>query len=285
MDNSSMISELRAALRRQGVWGPRAARLIDDWQEHVGEDTAQRVENGTAPDTAREAAWQALGSPNVLAAKAGCELASESWLGRHPWAAGLLLPLLAWVALICATCAFFSWMISLFGGFETLEGKAHATSVHVILTSWQVTMNWLPWLAAMAWLARIAARMPGGWKLYWITAIALTSIAPSIWTVVHWPEHGPGSGSVNVFALGFLGVIAKLVASLFGYGANIGSWASWVRGVAAYPGSLIQTATMALVAIAFYGRMSGGYRRAASSAGAIVLYLVVALVGIGFASL
>jgi hypothetical protein len=285
MDNdASILSNLSAALRRQGVWGPRAERLLQDWREHVDEDTAWRVEKGEGTDAAREAAWQALGSPNVLAAKAGCELASGSWLGRHPWLGGLVLPLVAWMALICATCALPVWIMSLLGDMEALE-KTHAASFHLALACWQVIFNWVPWLAAMAWLARIAVRMPGGWKLYWITAIVLTIFAPSIWMVVHLPDHGPRSGSLNFIAIGFLGLIAKAALDLFGYGAAIGTWSGWLRGLVAYPGPLIQTSIMALGTVAFYGRMSGRYRRAATSLGAIVLFLIVALVGGGFASL
>jgi hypothetical protein len=137
----------------------------------------------------------------------------------------------------------------------------------------------------MAWLARIAVRMPGGWKLYWITAIVLTAFAPSIWTVVHWPQHGPQNGSVMFYVVGVLGVFIKAAVGLFGDTARIGSWADWFRGICAHPIPLIQTATMALGSIAFYGRMSGSYRRAAATPAAIALFLIVALVGVGFASL
>jgi len=281
MDNASILAELRAALRRQGVWGPRAERLMHDWQEHVDEDTSRRVEAGAGPDAAREAAWQALGRPNVLAARAGCELASGSWLGRRPWVGGLALPVAGWVTLVCATSLLFSWVMSLFGGFEAL-GRGDATSLRVMLGCWQATSNWLPWLAAMAWLGRIAVRMPGGWKLYWITAIVLTAFAPSIWMVVHLPQHGPRSGSLMLYAIGLPGVIVKVMADLFGHGS---SWLGWFRGASVHLGPLIQTSIMALGTVAFYGRMSGSYRQAATSAGAIVLYLIVALVGLGFATL
>ena len=43
-------------------------------------------------ELAQEAAWKALGRPEILARKAGSELAQASWLGRHPWLAGLVLP-------------------------------------------------------------------------------------------------------------------------------------------------------------------------------------------------
>jgi hypothetical protein len=285
MDNdASILVELNAALRRQGVWGPRAKRLLQDWREHVDEDTARRLETGAGPDAARAAAWQALGSPNVLAAKAGSELASGSWLGRHPWWGGLVLPLVAWMTLVAAIFALPVWILSLFEDMEALE-KTNPASFHVALACWQVIFNWLPWLAAMAWLARIAVRMPGGWKLYWITAIVLTIFASSTWMVVHLPGHGPRSGSLYVMAIGLLGIIIKAVADLLGYGAALGTWSGWFRGLGAHPGPLIQTVIMALGTVAFYGRMSGRYRRAVTSLGAIVLFLIVALVGGGFASL
>jgi hypothetical protein len=285
MDNTSILTELRVALRGQGVWGSRAGRLMNDWQEHVDEDTAQRVEKGAEPHVAREAAWQALGSPNVLAVKAGCELANGSWLGRHPWVGGAVFPLMGWVALICATCALFFWIMPVFGGFEALGKEGPPTAAHIVLVSWQRTMNWVPWLAAMAWLARIALRMPGGWKLYWITSIVLTAFAPSIWIVVHWPQHGPQNGSVMFHVVGVLGVFIKAAVALFGDGARIDSWADWFRGLCAHPMPLVQTPVMALGSIAFYGRMSGSYRQAAATPGAVVLFLIVALVGVGFASL
>jgi hypothetical protein len=285
MHDTAIISELRAALRRQGVWGPRAERLMHDWQEHVEEDTAQRVENGAGPDAAREVAWQALGSSNVLAAKAASELASGSWLGRHPWMGGLVLPLAGWVILICATFLFFGGMMELLGGFDALDTNAHAVPFRAMMVCWLVTINWLPWLAAMTWLARIAVRMPGGWKLYWITAIALTAFAPSIWAWVHWPQHGPHSGSFSFQLIGLPGLVSKVVFQMLGYGAMTGSWGEWFRGVCQHPMPLIQTATMALGAVAFYGRMSGGYRRAVTHPAAIALFLIVAVVGVGFVRL
>jgi len=277
MREALMISEWRAALRRQGVWGPRAKRLLGEWTEHVREDTAQRVEKGAAPEVAQESAWEALGNPEALAKKAGRELARGSWLGRHLWLGGLVLPGLAWLALICAISLLPAWVASRFWDIEILE-RTHPTALHASLRCWQVIFNWLPWLVAVAWLARTAVRMPGGWRLFWITSITLTTFVPSVWMVIQMPQHGPGSGSLNIMMLGIFGIIVNTVFHVLGYGAVVGPWWMWFRQTAAHPGPLVQTAVMALGALAFYARMSGRFRWPATGAAMVALLLILAFV-------
>lgn len=102
MLESTAIRELRRALRRQGIWGARAERLLQEWTDHVHESVARRVADGTPAHAAEQSAWEALGQPHVLAASAAQQLARSSWLGRHPWLAGLVFPLLG------GLCAFLS---------------------------------------------------------------------------------------------------------------------------------------------------------------------------------
>jgi len=277
MRDTTIFSELRAALRRQGVWGSRAERLLEEWTEHVREDAARRVKKGEAADAAQAAAWQALGSPDALAVKAGRELASASWLGRHPWLGGLVLPGLAWLALIAAISLLPAWLISKFWDIEMLE-RTHPAVLHAALRCWQAIFNWLPWLAGLAWLARIAVRMPGGWKLYWVTSIALTIFAPSIWMVIRMPEHGPGSGGIYFLTIGILGIIANAISHALGFGWAVGPWGVWFRQTTANPEPLIQTMVLALGALVFYARTSGRYRWPIVGAGTVALVLILAFV-------
>ena len=251
MRDVAAISELRAALRRNGVWGARAERLVQEWTDHVREDVAQRVEKGAAPEAAQDAAWKALGIPDVLAAKAGSELARASWSGRHPWLAGLALPALAWFTLVIAALlltgiAFQFWKIG------TLQ-RNHPAALLAGLRCWQAVFNWLPWLLSMAWLARIAVRMPGGWKLFWITAVVLTLCSTSLWMRIDPPLHGPNSGSLMIHASGILGLIVDALLRLMGFGSKLGPglgpWLSWPRNMTP---SLIQAAIMALGLLAFH---------------------------------
>ena len=256
MREASMISELRLALRRQGVWGARTERLLQEWTDHVREDMAQRLEEGSAPEAARDAAWQALGIPNVLAARAGRELARASWMGRHPWLAGLTLPAFACFALMIATLFLPAWIASQFWDIEALE-RTRPASLLTGLMCWQAIINWLPWLLSMAWLAWIAVRMPGGWKHFWITAVVLTICSTSVWMSIRPPLHGPHSGSLTVYGSGILGLIANASAHLMGYGPKVGQWSSWARDTAP---SLIRQAIMALGVFAFYSRTTAAVK-------------------------
>ena len=56
MREESFVFKMRAALRRQGVWGSRSARLLQEWTDHVREDVTHRVEAGADPVSAEAAA-------------------------------------------------------------------------------------------------------------------------------------------------------------------------------------------------------------------------------------
>jgi hypothetical protein len=196
MREDSNISERRAALRRQGVWGSRAERLLHEWGDHVQDDIAHRVESGVDPAEAEAAARHALGTPADLATHAARELAAGLWLGRHPWVAGLAIPVLVWLLTVAAL---------LFGGLWLCGLLAEPDARHVSLTmveGWQRIFNWLPWLLSMSWLAWMAGRMPGGWKLFWVTTVVLTLCSTAIHLHVKPPLNGPGSGSVEMDASG-----------------------------------------------------------------------------------
>jgi hypothetical protein len=261
MREAPIISELRAALRRNGVWGARAERLMKEWTDHARDDAARRVEEGAAPEVARDAAWKALGSPDVLAAASGRELARASWEGRHPWLAGLVLPAFAWFALAMATLFLPVWIAWQFFEIEALE-RSHPAALLAALRCWQAVINWLPWLLSMAWLARIAVRMPGGWKHFWITAVVLTLFSTSFWMTIEPPLHGPNSGTLMVYASGILGVIFNAFFHLIGYGPVLGPWSVWARNTTP---CWIQTAIMLFGAISFY-RKATATRTTASAA-------------------
>jgi hypothetical protein len=274
--DATIIAELRMALRRQGVWGARAERLMQDWTGHVREDAVRREEEGSAPEAARDAAWRALGSPDMLAATAARELVRSSWLGRHPWLGGLALPALGWIAVVAVVLCAPAPLISLLVDHDPLH--ADPSTLSATMVSWQQAFNWLPWLLSMAWLARIAARMPGGWKLFWVTAIVLALCSPSVHMTVIPRLHGPGSGKILFFwPTGLLGMIASALR-VFGFEPTaIRSWARLAGPEQTI--AWIQTAIMALGALAFYARTSGRYRWPAAGAGTFALLLILACVG------
>ncbi|MDR3402269.1 MAG: hypothetical protein P4L99_07195 [Chthoniobacter sp.] len=205
MREADLISEMRRALRRQGVWGARAERLLQDWGEHVRETAAQQVADGAHPEAANQAAWQALGAPKILAARAASELARSSWLGRHPWLAGLLLPLAGW--LLVMTIAVFAAM-----AMVAASGAAPRPSE---LTTLEIAIDWVPWLLACSWLAWLVRHMPGGWKLYWISAVVLALLSTSMICQIQPPTHGPNTGVFLVTLGGIPGAILNQLASLF----------------------------------------------------------------------
>jgi hypothetical protein len=260
MREAAILSELRAALRRQGVLGAAAERLMRDWNEHARDDAARRVEQGAAPAAAQEAAWNALGAPDVLAASAARELAKGSWLGRHPWLGGLALPALAWVFVAAAILVAPAPLIGLAFRHADL-GHVNLTNLSAALTCWQDAFNWLPWLFSIGWLARIALRMPGGWKLFWVTAIALIFFSTSLQMMFVPPMHGPHSGSVNFYPTGIFGIIGNLFCRVFGYGSFAGRWS--VLWQSAQVGPWIQTGIMLLGAGLFY---RGAKRKAPNAA-------------------
>ena len=240
MREESFVFKMRAALRRQGVWGSRSARLLQEWTDHVREDVTHRVEAGADPVSAEAAAWRELGSPDELATHAARELAEGTWIGRHPWLAGLVMPVLV-LGLTLATVLFVgAWLGGLLSGSQ-------AQQVNLALLEWWArTFNWLPWLLAMAWLAWVAARMPGGWKLFWITAVALTLCSTAFQMNIKPPLNGPGSGALNVALSGPGGLLLGGIARLFA-GEVMGPWSGIFSGVTQWVQSLLLVAGSMLV--------------------------------------
>ncbi len=201
------IAELRRQLGRQGIWGGRASRLIEEWSDHAHEKAAARVADGGNPDEAEAEAWRALGDPATLAAGAARELAAGSWLGRHPWLGGMIVPVILWLVALNAVLFGGAWL----AGFLGEGAKPHVSESMEFW--WPLVYNWVPWMGAMAWLTRIAIRMPGGWRLYWITAVALMLCSTMPYMELHRPLHGPGSGMLNVGVAGPLSVVFGIPAS------------------------------------------------------------------------
>jgi len=205
MREADLISEMRRALRRQGIWGARAERLLQDWSEHVRETAAQRMADGADSETANQAAWHALGAPQVLAAQAAREMAQGSWLGRHPWLAGLCLPLAGW--LLVMTIALFT--------AGPLLAPSGAAPRPAALATLEMAVDWVPWLLASVWLAWLIRRMPGGWKLYWISAIVLTLLSTSMICHLEPPGQGPNTGVFILTLDGLPGAIVNQIGNLF----------------------------------------------------------------------
>jgi hypothetical protein len=118
-----------------------------------------------------------------------------------------------------------------------------------VLVYWQAVFNWLPWFLSVAWLGRIAARMPGGWKLFWVTAVVLTLCSTSLHMAVTPPLHGPGSGMLMINTSGILGMVAMAIVHVLGLDAVFGSW-NQVMNVTQVV-SWIQTGLMILGVMAF----------------------------------
>jgi hypothetical protein len=257
MRNADIIAELHAALRRQGIWGQPANRLIEEWRSHIVEDTARRVDEGASITAAEEAAWRALGNPQVLAAKASRELTQASWLGRHPWMGGLALPALGWLAILAVLLLAPVLIVSHVWDLDSLErvypAPLPAALVHAVVL-WQVAFNWLPWLCALAWICHLAVKMPGGWKLFWITATALTPLSTWMQAVVTPPIHGLHSGTLMFFPNGILGALTYAILHLTTI-AEVGPWSLWLRQSTHYPSGSIQQAVMAAGLIVFHWKM------------------------------
>ncbi len=210
MREDSNISKMRTALRRQGVWGSRAERLLQEWADHVRDDVAHRVESGVDPVVAGTAAWRALGTPGDLATHAAGELAAGSWLGRHPWVAGLAMPVLVWLLTVATLFFGGAWLGSLI-----TDPDAHHVKL-AMLEWWPQVFNWLPWLLSMSWLAWMAGRMPGGWKLFWVTTVVLTFCSTAIhMDSINPPLNGPESGSISMTTAGPGGLLLHGMLRLF----------------------------------------------------------------------
>ncbi len=207
MLESTVLHELRCALRRQGIWGARAERLLQEWTDHAHESAAQRIADGATAPVAEQAAWEALGQPHVLAASAARQLTRASWLGRHPWLTGLVFPLLAWFLVITGLLYGGSLLIAtLRDSHPWIVGAGGVRACDLLA-------QWTPWLLSLTWLTRLARTLPGGWKHYWITATVLTLLATSAFIEIHiYPIHGPGPDlMVSAMFVGILGTIANII--------------------------------------------------------------------------
>ena len=207
MREQEHIAALRRALRRQGVWGRRARWLIEEWTEHVREEVAHRIAQGVSADAAEKEAWLVLGDSPTLAAHAARELNSSTWSGRHPWLAGLALPASVVAGLFIALLLYGFYLSA-----TIFDAAGHLTNWSA-LVCWQYAFNGLPLLLAGLWLAWLAARMPGGWKLFWISAITLTLCTTTWWMSLTPPLHGPGSGCLTIKAHGLLGALVGLAGA------------------------------------------------------------------------
>jgi hypothetical protein len=209
MHNNSITTAINFALRSHGIWGARAKWLMQAWKDHAQDDINNRIERGSDPVTAETEAWRALGKPDDLAAQAAHELAVNSWSGRHPWLAGVVLPLLALV--ITVSIAMFVNLL-----FSKSFNEGHHTSL-VMGEWWWRSFNWLPWLGAVAWFAWITMRMPGGWKFFYITAATLALCYGGLRFDFSPPLHGPGTGSFCYVMDGLGGLLLEVILKLSGF--------------------------------------------------------------------
>lgn len=209
MLESTVIRELRRALRCEGIWGARGERLLQEWTDHVYESAAQRIADGAPASSAEQAAWEALGEPDVLAASAARQLTRASWLGRRPWLAGLVLPLLAWSLVIVGLLYGGSMLLATL--LDSHPWIADASCVRAC----ELFAQWTPWLLSLAWLARLARTLPGGWKHYWITATVLTLLTTSAFIHIQlYPPAHTGPQLVMTAGAMFTGILGAIVNTI-----------------------------------------------------------------------
>jgi hypothetical protein len=138
----------------------------------------------------------------------------------------------------------FTFAIVPFGFGWVCELLSYTPAQHdnLALLEWMARIfNWLPWLLSITWLAWIAARMPGGWKLFWITAVALTLSSTAFHMNIKPPLNGPGSGAINVVGSGPGGLLLVGMAKLFA-GKVMGPWSGIFSGVTQWAQSLLLVA-------------------------------------------
>ena len=196
MHECERITGLRRELRRYGIWGNRAHRLIEEWTEHAHDDTARRITEGASPETAE--------------AEASRELHAASWLGRHPWLAGLVLPIFVYIGLLMLIFIFGYWLKD----WAIDYSKDYINLMAV--ACWKHLFNWFPIVIAIVWLTRMAVKMAGGWKLLVISVITSAFCTTSFWLNVIPPSHGPGTGGISVYGHGILILVTKGIISIFG---------------------------------------------------------------------
>lgn len=200
MLEQTFLNEVRHALFRQGVWGRESRNIVEQLSDHFHEARDERIEDGEVPEVAEKNAIAALGAPAAIAETASSQLRRESVFTRHPW--------------VFAGAGFFLltyglWFLVFAGVMTSLSGFS-VTNPDASLFTRVIIANWLPFLIACGVLAFWSRRSYGSWKSLFIAsaAIGLAASTPLLVSIIP-PLNGPGSGSVAVAAVGWLGLVMK----------------------------------------------------------------------------
>jgi len=200
MLEQTFLKEVRRALFLHGVWGRESRAIVEQLSDHFHEARAERIENGEVPEVAEKNAIAALGTASVIAETASTQLRRESVFTRHPW-------MFAGGGFFLLTYGL--WFLVFAGVMTSLSGFS-VTNPDGSLFARVLTANWLPFLIACGVLAVWSRRSYGSWKSLFIAsaAIGLAASTPLLVSIIP-PLNGPGSGSVAVAAVGWLGLVMK----------------------------------------------------------------------------
>jgi hypothetical protein len=104
MHEPTRIAELRRCLLRHGLPFHRLERVVRETAEHWEDARAVGLEEGLTENEASSRADLLLGDPTALAKSFTSQLRRQSWLGRHPLLAFLLLPTLLVLLAFALSC-------------------------------------------------------------------------------------------------------------------------------------------------------------------------------------
>jgi hypothetical protein len=201
MLEQNFLKEVRRALFRQGVWGTESRNIVEQLSDHFHEARAERIEDGESSEVAEKNAIAILGTPAVIAETASAQLRRESVFTRHPW-------IFAGGGFFLLTYAL--WILVFLGVLSSLSGVSltNPDSSFVLRVA---LANWAPFLIACGVLAYWSRRSYGSWKSLFIASAAIGLAASSPLMAIFPPLHGPGSGSIAISVVGWLGLLVKAV--------------------------------------------------------------------------
>lgn len=137
MHEPDCIGELRRCLTRHGLPRQRLGRIVREAAEHWEDSQAAALEAGLEEREAAARADQLLGEPSDLAKAYAERLRRQSWLGRHPALAVLILPTL----LVLFAFSLFALPISLLDGFADFSTQSSLRSPGELRL-----LFWLVWI-------------------------------------------------------------------------------------------------------------------------------------------
>ncbi|MDO5643844.1 MAG: permease prefix domain 1-containing protein [Paracoccus sp. (in: a-proteobacteria)] len=183
------LHELRERLLRAGVRPGTANRYVAELRDHLDDLVAEAISDVLPDAEARSRALQRLGGIDALARPMEMDRRFHSWAGRAPWAVFVLIPALAYMAMVV------SIVIGLI--FATEPGFAPDWLTPVFDTAQYLAGRLIPVLGAWL-LAGIAMRQRS--RLFW--PIAGVAILVFLSASVQLSFTVPVSGQSGVIGAG-----------------------------------------------------------------------------------